>query len=93
MDKKNKVISILEKYMGFNCACGVAEEINKIYNKDSLKEIKGNNENDINEELCPICGSKLEFTYDINRNAKPGEDPRIYGVICTKCLYERYDEE
>lgn len=49
--------------------------------------------NEINEEKCPICGTKLHWTYDIKSNPKVGEDPRIYGVICSNCWYEKYDEE
>jgi len=50
-------------------------------------------ENNIDEELCPICNHKLHWTYEIKHNPKVGEDPRIYGVICSNCCYEKYDEE
>jgi len=45
------------------------------------------------ENLCPICNNKLDWTYSINNNAKAGENPRIYGVICTNCCYEKYGNE
>ena len=31
MDKQDEVIKILRAYMGFSCACDVAEEIDKLY--------------------------------------------------------------
>lgn len=49
--------------------------------------------NDKSDELCPVCGSELQLTYDIKRECKFGEDPRIYGVICSNCWYEKYDEQ
>lgn len=92
MDKTDELISILRKYMGFSCACDVADEIDKLYNKDKLEEnVQLNSE--VDEELCPVCGSKLHWTYDIKRDSKVGEDPRTYGVICTNCCYEKYDED
>lgn len=48
------------------------------------------NESD-NFNKCPICDGELYGTYEINREAKDGEDPRIYGVICSNCSYENYD--
>jgi hypothetical protein len=32
MNKINETVSILRKYMGFNCACEVADEIDELYN-------------------------------------------------------------
>lgn len=42
-------------------------------------------------DKCSICEGFLHGTYEVNRYAKAGEDPRIYGVICSKCSYENYD--
>lgn len=44
-----------------------------------------------NFNKCPDCGGELHGTYEINREARDGEDPRIYGVICSDCSYENYD--
>jgi len=91
MDKQDEIIKILRAYMGFNCACDVAEEIDKLYQKDIVND-EINIEVKIDEELCPVCGNKLHWTYDIKDNHKVGEDPRVYGVICSNCCYEKYDE-
>lgn len=42
-------------------------------------------------DCCPECGSELDWTYEINYDAKDGEDPRIYGEICSNCGYENWD--
>lgn len=60
------------------------EEHKDMVSNQALKE-----ECDFNK--YPECGGKLHWTYDINREAKDGEDPRIYGVICCDCSYENYD--
>lgn len=43
------------------------------------------------EENCPKCGNKLHWTYEIKEEYEQGEDPRIYGVICSNCGYEKYE--
>ena len=45
----------------------------------------------IDNGKCPNCGNKLHWTYEIDED-KIDEDCRIYGVICSKCGYEKYDE-
>lgn len=48
---------------------------------------------DAKEDICPICNQDtLEDTYTIKHNLQVGEEPRIFGVICSNCCYEEYDE-
>lgn len=51
----------------------------------SLEDIEGN--------ICPACNQDtLEDTYTIRHDLQAGEEPRIFGVICSNCYYEEYDE-
>lgn len=45
----------------------------------------------INDDKCPKCGYKLDWTYEIDESKKLG-DHRIYGIVCTRCGYEKYDK-
>ena len=50
----------------------------------------------MSEETCPACGAMLHWTYKIDQDfyeTHESGDPRIYGVICTNCCYEHYDDE
>ena len=38
MNKINETVSILKKYMGYNCACDVANKIDKLYNPNCETE-------------------------------------------------------
>lgn len=42
-------------------------------------------------DTCPNCENELDWTYEINDDAKPGEDPRVYGEVCCNCGYESYE--
>lgn len=63
MNRVNKVVSILREYMGFSCACDVADEIDELYNPkevDVIYEIqqwKNDNCFDEDKNYCQVCCS------------------------------------
>lgn len=68
-------------------------ELKQLVDKRKGKDIVTNQilkEHD-NFNKCPNCSGELHGTYEISREAKDGEDPRIYGVVCCDCSYENYD--
>lgn len=77
----------------------IQSEINIINNEINelaiIKEkLEGKLEADVENDnnVCPLCDEQLEDTYIINDKAKQGEEPRVYGVVCTNCGYERYNK-
>jgi len=69
MSKIDEVTSILRHYMGFNCACEVADRINELYknNWDKRKKLLKNNGWIYNkkEQMWDSSGGCAEWTNDL----------------------------
>ena len=75
---------------------GTVDEFKELKSKNITNELSNKftvTKSDINSDLCPMCGSELEDTMIPNDYNDERFGCQIFGVICSNCGFEHYDNE